>query len=1233
MDRKLQFKYMYRGMFKQRPTGIEVLDKLFNEGNTSGDALNLEELNSIITMYTGDEGDRLWLRFLDGALVKDIFSKDEISSLSEYFSGVYGNTEESKDKDAEESKEENQEEEQVKRDVNIAESLFSASIEMLVNSILEGYSKLFEAGFQLKRPVGILGDGVLYSLSGNELKRDALDPIARAGRESIINKMGLTVCEERSVNQIANIILTGKASKNDTKPSRSGRLYFPLKMVEYAYGRVQSESLNVGGKTNYGNLSDAKTWKGYAEKEVRPSLTSIFKRVAELLCEGKDENITFEEENQIKEKLNSLVNVFLTCAVISEYNAKKPDILRIKVYDPYDSLRGNVATEIVERAYGSGGGEKGISQNPIIEGDYKEFVHEVDHILYNAEPLFAYKAATAYREQGKEINRNNMLIGLMDGSSILPIGSGGIDLTKNLSHGFIAGSRSGKGLQTQLVIANSLLSKTPIFYVDNKPDMGSLIKFLCEDAFVVNGGNVTTNPEDGTDYFEMFRNPNHFVREDTPDYVKRQFGSDYSSLGNFYYVRSVLLIMSIIALRVEAPELLDNLGGQNGIVAVIDELANASDGLNNLMQFKGLSNIARTGFYNEYIEYLVNMKNYPILLQEWEEAGSKGTKPKEPKEPKIKPDKGAYWFAAFYKSLADSILEIQRLDKAGLRNSEVRKSDVFVLSQVLHEPSSNVSELFARRNKESNNPSVGILSNDVLSSLCMIGNTDGFIGYNAGKPNYLGQRNQVSKAYGKLDQYARNFAYVESIVGNGKRQIESGSVAYANQAVYYKPFLMFSDGSENGYFVKNAFKYAEAAGIDIKDLIARNEDPNRPGHLDPRVGFKEYLLDNGSTEEGIKSTLRKSADIANFVVKNIIGYPGNWSDFIFDLRPEWIFSIDQVVNAFKNGGFASVKIRLNEFTAVYPEEFGLNPEDVLPRDVEDESFDNDLFLEDCSFSQSAGSMPEEDEFVPDDVINNFSDENEGVFIEETVSKAVEDLKSSEEIEVISNGTIFPAGEAGVEVLVKEATDAIIAAQGGSWGVETFEDIYGKLRINEAVVKMNFSENQLSNLPHHYRRRVKNNLWGELFDYRKIGSFRNLRELTIINRYSLKELAVCCGASRRITDADGWFFDNLPSLRSITTEAGVFRRNEVPEGKKIYYPQNASLKISDFCSELRNRSWGYTKSLSKRQDLGFFSKLFLGTVSGVFGAGVGVIEGSVKTGKGIKDWFSALRDVSGRGDNR
>lgn len=1248
MDRRLQFKYLYLLHFGSDSTGCYELDNFMGINNANR-TISIELFQSIPSVYY-QRGDVTWKDFLESSRASEIFKVGEVNAIKDYLAGLNGGFNDvNPNKDQEVGSLETPEKQEVKpeepnndqetdsretisvkremqeiEDENIAEELFGASISMLVDEILEGYKKLFESGFQLKRPAGILGDGVLYSLSGNKLVESKLDPVARAGKSLIIEKMGVQVCEERSVSKIANLILTGKTSPNDTEAPRKGRLYFPLKMLEFAYGREQAVSENINGKTNFGNVSKYTKWEDYAKNEIKPSLTAIFKKVAELLCRGKGTNISFNEERKIKDKLNSLVDVFLCCVVVSEHNAKNPDILRIKVYDLKQSFSGNVASQIAKLAYGSDGGDKSISHQPLQEGGYYEFVHEVNHILYNAEPLFAYKAAEAYRSQGKVINWGNMLIGLQDGGKILPIGDSGINLRANLSHLYDGGSRSGKGLQTLLMVANGLLSGKPIFYIDNKPDMASLIKYLCEQSYVVNGANVTTNPEDGTDYFEKFLNPNRLIREDTPKYIKDQFGSSYNTLGNFYYVRALILAMSVIALRVEAPELLGKLGGDEGIMVVVDELANASDGLNNLMQFKGLSNIARTGFYSEYIEYLVAKKNYPILLEEWESQGSKGAKPKEPKEPKMKPNKGAYWFAAFYKSLADSILEIQRLDKAGLRNSEVRKSDVFVLSQILHSPSSDVSTLFARRNKESNNPSVSILQNEVLASLCMVGNTDGFIGYNAGKPSYLGQNNKSSKAYGKLDPYARNFAYVPSVIGDAKRKIENGDLGYSDQAVYYKPFLMFSDGKEDGYFVKNAFKYAKSAGIEIADLVARNEDPNRKGHLDPRVGFKEYLIDNGMTGESIKSTLSKSGEIANFVVKEILKYPGDWNDFIYDLRPEWIISIDQVVNAYKNGSLAPVKERLNELTAIYPEEFGLDPDDVLPRDVEEENFDNDLFVEDLQ-------TPREDvksaEVSVKDVVDNFDESSYKDNGSDYSREAYKELASSEDLVLNSPKVVLEKGEVGVLDLINYVTDIIIEAQGGAWGVETFEDIRGKLKINGSVIKITFSEGEIANLPHHYKRRVHNNLWGELFGYRRLTEFKNLRELTVINKYSLKELAVGCGASRRITDADGWFFSNFGSLKTIKTESGVFRRGEDLKGKKISYEQNSSSRVADFCSDLRKNIWGYTKEVSKSKDHRLFSKVILGALSGTAGLGVGAVEGGLRAAKGIKSWISAVIDVS------
>lgn len=1241
----LSFKYKYILLYDNQATGINTLDDFLGIEKIEG-VRDSTFYNQILTNFSKRDLNEIssvptpWLSFLDSKKGEDIFG-EKLEDIRKEFEEFYSVT----------PKEEPEEEKEVKNEQNEAENasesgtnenmakLFDATISIMVNKILEGYEKLFASGFDLKRPVGILGDGVIYSLSGNELVTESYDPLARASKQVIMDKLDFIISEDRSISKIVNTVIANPDKK----------FYFPLKMVEYAFGREIGGTDNVNGRTNYGNISKYRKWSDYAKYEIKPNLEGILMKVCEGYLKDKEE-ISMEEEENVRNKLLSLVDVFLSCVVLSEGNSRNPDVVRIKIYNPYGVLNGNIATQLASKAFGDKGGERSLSQNPRVDGKFVEYVHEVNHILYNAEPLFAYKAAEALREQGKPINRFNMLIGLQDGDKILPLGKEGISLERCLSHLIVAGSRAGKGLQTLLILANALISGTPIFYLDNKPDMASLVKWLNPKAFAVNGSDVTTDKSSGTDYFEMFRNPNSMVRSDTPEYVKSQFGGTYDDLGNFYYVRALTLALSVIALRVKAPELINNLGGEDGIIIVVDELSNTSDKFNSALHFKGLLNYARTGYYPEYIDYLMAIEEWKTKYSEWEMGDQKRAEPRKPKEPKLKPNKGAYWFAAFYQSLAESIKKLQALDKAGLQNSEVRKSDVFVLSQVLHNPTSNVSELFEPRNGDKNSRKGDVQTREVLASMAMIGNADGFVGYNFNKPQYLAQNLESSNAFGKLDQYARNFAYVPSVVGSAKSKIENADIGYANSAIYYKPFLMLSDGAEDGYFLQNSLKYAEIAGINPKEVIERNEDPARLGHIDPRIGFKEYLLDNGMTEQSIVSTLDKAGNIANYVVKNILKYKGTWEEFVFDLRPEWIFSVDDVLYAHDNGKPRDLKERLSEFTAVYPEEFGMNPNNVLPRDVENENFDKDLFTED-KFSDTDFDFTDTN---ADEVINKF-DVNDtptnGGGTSESYSEPIKkEQKQFEDADKLVFGVnpkeykTYPMSEAGIKALMTDITDTIIANQGGDFGVETWEDKNGVLIVNGAVVKLEFPEKSLVSLPHHYQRKLRSNLYGELFDYSRFGNFYNLSEISFSNKYSLREMSVACGNTSKAIEPSVWFFKKLKGLRQIECDGKIIKRSELEDevGSSKFgfaYGKSAASVVAESCAKARKKSWGFTKSLPGRTDMSTGAKIFLGIVTGIGGLGigaaslgVGAVRGTASVGKGLKDWFSALKDVSKGGNS-
>ena len=63
--------------------------------------------------------------------------------------------------------------------------------------------------------------------------------------------------------------------------------------------------------------------------------------------------------------------------------------------------------------------------------------------------------------------------------------------------------------------------KRALFYLDNKPDRIP-VRSLAPNGFVVNGSNITTDPENGTDYFEQFADVDSWINDDNiPSYVSK----------------------------------------------------------------------------------------------------------------------------------------------------------------------------------------------------------------------------------------------------------------------------------------------------------------------------------------------------------------------------------------------------------------------------------------------------------------------------------------------------------------------------------------------------------------------------------------------------------------------------------------------------------------------------------------------------------------------------------------
>jgi len=145
---------------------------------------------------------------------------------------------------------------------------YAPHIDTVVSDIVSNYTKLFKAGYQLKRPVGVLGEqgdsGKLMTLSGSSQTFTKPNPVIRALYQLTVAEYNLTILPYRSVDHIASIIVNGVTPDGATI-SPDTRLYFPYKMLEFAYGR-KTPKATEGGKTNYPKHSEKLNWDSYASE-------------------------------------------------------------------------------------------------------------------------------------------------------------------------------------------------------------------------------------------------------------------------------------------------------------------------------------------------------------------------------------------------------------------------------------------------------------------------------------------------------------------------------------------------------------------------------------------------------------------------------------------------------------------------------------------------------------------------------------------------------------------------------------------------------------------------------------------------------------------------------------------------------------------------------------------------------------------------------------------------------
>lgn len=906
-------------LMKCKPTGIPGLEELDKQMLGTDEDLTEAILLDSISILSTDDSKKLSVSTDAGSLIAKIMhSSYEISktSLDNMRLSMYGlpkdsidsklekageSVESGKEEESEQKKEseildrkveKEEEDKDTKTSISRSEedkrllSFYSVYSNGILSELLKRYTGLFASGYEVLKPTGILSEQGILKLSGNSMVVDYPTAATAQLYKIFRDRFGLKEVAVRSVTNIADAVCKEFLSGS------TATLYFPNKLLEFAYGR-KAPGNNAESVNTYENHSESGSWNGYKEKELKVSLKSLIDGCLLYYLHTFIEDDKRTDENTvavISRMLEYLQRCMSMCLLLMEYKVVNgsPSVLKIRVCDPNNALgHEDMTPYLLSKAFMGATGAVPFSYKPRFEEEsfVKEYAHEFNHDISQAMPLFAYKAYDALKRQGIKINWDNIVLGKFEDGSVLRNGTHGVAMKNHLTHHIDAGSRAGKGVMTLAMLGAGIATNKVIFYLDRKPDMASLLKHLSPNMFVVNGASFDKKH----DTYNMFSD---VTLANVPKEVNEilKCGNNWSELGDMVYMRALKLVMGIILARGCGAYDDVNLGGTDGILLIADEFKNFQESFSVIV--RQMMNALPVSFscYNAKKDALGSAMNDYYNRT------------------------GLYAVSYLNHLIADLEFLSTKRD-AGFATKEVELSDIFVIGQHLehgmlpyddyanaivdgrYQTPTKIGLKSEAKNK------LDISKQSFGYSLVSFKTADAFFGRNMddGREVYLAQSDKRSKAYGRLDDKASNFAYLKNFSESTRKKIVDGrlqdNLIIADSCVYFKPFLVLNDTTPE--FVEPM--YARCAGdegepwVTKEAIIAENHEEGKENELHRAVGFEEYLRDIGAGD--YSGVLARSSDVANFVVQDLLGYDGTWYDFITDLRPMWMFTVEDIVLA------------------------------------------------------------------------------------------------------------------------------------------------------------------------------------------------------------------------------------------------------------------------------------------------------------------------------------------------
>ena len=797
-------------------------------------------------------------------------------------------------------------------------SYYKPQINGIRDELLKRYTAMYASGYEVSKPAGVLAEEGLLRISGSELKVVECSASTTQMYSMFASLMGIEEVKVRAITKIANAVYS------EYMAGSNKLLYFPYKIIEFAYGREPAGLAQESLRT-YKEHADAKSWSKYRDGLLKKAVTRLLERSVLIFLDNfvtdgdKKSSSSITGVSGFLRYMQSCLSVGLIMIDYRVFDGT-PSTLKLRVCDPNNSL-GSVdyTTQIVQRAFVGGTGVDPYSYEPRIDEAtfVKEYYHEFNHKVSQAMPLFAYKAMESLKDQGINIDWSTLILGKAEDGSILRNGSKWVSLVSNLTHHFIAGSRAGKGVATLNILAAAAASNKVIFYLDRKPDMASLLKSIAPNMFVVNGAYYIAEH----DTYKTFTDRDSWINKANIPLEILNFTNDgsltWNNLGDLFYMRALMLSIGFILARgVNGLSNSPKFGGSDGVLLVADEMSNFQYGYESVIL--------------KMFDYLPpNHSSFTINTAKLDTLEAGGDKKYAEYVGFKKQYDEAYNTASFYAlsyllSITQSMETANALRRAGFNDAEITMSDIMVLGQSAEYGLADAStyRYAVETSRIKNQMKKGIekaTKAELERSKCTAAynfvsfrTSDAFYGWNRDNPEYLAQGRQGSKAFGRLDGSSSNFAYIKKYTDDMRKRIQGkeykANVEIAKDAVYYKPFLVLNDSTSA--FTEGMFNRCLEAGIEPDEVLHENPyymngTPNGPldeTKINQYTGFEAYIQYMGMQD--YREVFERGAALMDRMLVEDLKYipdPSSsmpvWFQFITDLRPEWIFTLQDIIDA------------------------------------------------------------------------------------------------------------------------------------------------------------------------------------------------------------------------------------------------------------------------------------------------------------------------------------------------